>query len=313
MPRVLILGAGQVGTFAAGAIAQANAFVVAADLNPAPGYFARYGPKEDVELLTADILNPTAIRKLIETHVADTVVLTAGLTARDSANDLRKAWRVNVESAETVSRVALKTGVRRLVFLSTFAVYGRPQVNRIAESVPPQPQSEYGRTKLAAEAALTRLRDKGVDVRILRPCGTYGPLRLGMGSQSAKLFESLLVSAVNKIALKVHASSVAADEYIYVKDLGRAIALAALGSTDSPDFIFNVGTGRKVTARELCRSVRRVVPGARLSVETVEAEPTSPLAPLDVALIRKTFSFVPEFDLIAGLTDYIREARLKTW
>lgn len=313
MPRVLILGAGQVGTFAAAAIARAGSFVVAADLTPAPGYFARYGPTGDVELLAVDILNAASITKLIRSYQVDTVVLTVGLTGRDSASDPVKARQLNIGSAETVGEVVCKTGVGRLVFLSTFAVYGHPSVKRITESVPPQPHSEYGRTKLAAEAALTRLRAKGIDLRILRPCGTYGPLRLGMGSQSAQLFESLLVGAVNKVALKVQAAPTTADEYVYVKDLGRAIALTALGSIESPDFIFNVGTGGKTTARELCRAVRRVVPGARVSIEAVDAEMSSPLPPLDVSLIRKTFGFVPEFNLVDGLTDYLREARLKTW
>ncbi len=310
MRRVLILGAGQVGTFAAGAIVRAGAFVVAADLTPAPGYFARYGPSEDVELLAADILNATSITKLIKTYKVDTVVLTAGLSGRDSASNPVKAHRLNVESAKTVGEVVRKTGVGRLVFLSTFAVYGNPSVQRITELVMPRPQSEYGRTKLAAEAALTGLRAKGVDVRILRPCGIYGPLRLGMGSQSAQLFESLLVGAVNKLALKVQASSTTADEYLYVKDLGRAIAITALANVESPNFIFNVGAGRVTTARQLCQAVRLVVPGTRVSIETVDAETTSPL-PLDVSLIRKTLGFEPEFSLVSGLTDYLREANLK--
>ncbi|HLA10552.1 MAG TPA: NAD(P)-dependent oxidoreductase [Pyrinomonadaceae bacterium] len=310
MRRVLILGAGQVGTFAASAIVRAGAFVVAADLTPAPGYFARYGPSEDVELLAADILNATSITKLIKTYKVDTVVLTAGLSGRESASNPIKAHRLNVESAETVGEVVRKTGVGRLVFLSTFAVYGNPSVQRITESVMPRPQSEYGRTKLAAEAALTGLRAKGVDVRILRPCGIYGPLRLGMGSQSARLFESLLVGAVNKLALKVQASSTTADEYLYVKDLGRAIAITALANVESSNFIFNAGAGRVTTARQLCQAVRLVVPGARVSIEAVDAETASPL-PLDVSLIRKTLGFEPEFSLVSGLTDYLREANLK--
>jgi len=308
--RVLVLGAGQIGTFSARSIARAGAFVVAADLAPAAGYFARYGPDGDVNLLAADILSPTSIRKLIKNYQVDTLVLTVGLSGKQSAADPVKAHRLNVESAKVVAGVVGRTGIARVVFVSTFAVYGNPNVKRITEAVAPRPQSEYGRTKLAAEEALTRLRDKGIDVRILRPCGIYGPLRLGRGSQSAQLIESLLVGAVNQVALRVQASATTSDEYVYVKDLGQAIASAALATVESPHFIFNVGAGRRTTARQLCRAVRQVVPGTRLRIEKVESE-TSPLPSLDVSLIRKTFGFAPEFNLVTGLTDYLREASLK--
>jgi nucleoside-diphosphate-sugar epimerase len=312
MRRVLILGAGQVGTFAAAAIARAGAFVVAADVTPAPGYFARYGPSEDVELIAADILDATSLAGLIKTYRVDTVVLTVGLSGRDSASNPVNAHRLNVKSAETVGEVVRKVGVERLVFMSTFAVYGSPPVKRISESVTPQPNSEYGRTKLAAEKTLTRLRAHGLDVRILRPCGTYGPLRLGKGSQSAQLFESLLVGAVNNVALRIQASSKTADEYVYVKDLGKAISLAALADVESNNFIFNVGAGLMTNARQLCQAVRRVVPGARLTIEPVSGETVSPPLPaLDISRIRETFGFAPEFNLVAGLTDYLREANLK--
>src|SRR5713101_2626759 len=206
MQRVLVLGAGQVGTFAARAIAEQGVSIVAADLAPTPGYFARFGPVADAELVTADICDFDAITALIRTYTVDAIVLCAGLVGEACARDAQRAWEMNVHGARQVAQSALCTGVERLIFISSLAVYGRPAVDRICETVPLQPQSEYGRTKAAAEGILASFRDKGLDVRILRPCGTYGPLRLGMGSQSARFMESVLLCAVNRRELTIQAS-----------------------------------------------------------------------------------------------------------
>ena len=309
--RVLMLGAGQVGTFAARAISDAGAFVVAADLDPAKGFFWRYGPKEDVPLLSADVLDAQTLSELIRSHDVDTIVLSAGLTGQSCTRDPKKAWLVNVQGTESVAEAARRTGIRRLVFISTFAVYGRPAVNRIDETTPLNPQSEYGRTKAAAESIAAGLREEGTSVLILRPCGTYGPLRLGMGSQSAQLIESLLVGALNGIELAIEASPTTSDEYVYIKDLARAVALATLTETNGPIHIFNVGAGKKTTAQELCASLREVVPGARFRVLTPEKPESAPIPPLDVSSIREALGFCPRFDLIKGFTDYVSEARLQ--
>src|SRR5262249_6737713 len=148
------LGAGQVGTFAARALAEEGATVVAADLDPAPGYFARFGPAEQAELVTADIRDTEAVRTIVEDPAVDTVVRCAGLVREACARDPQKAWEVNVDGAEHIAQTSLRTGVGRLVYLSSFAVYGQPGGARVPESAPLCPRSEYGRTKVAAEARL---------------------------------------------------------------------------------------------------------------------------------------------------------------
>jgi UDP-glucose 4-epimerase len=307
MLTVLVLGAGQVGTFAARAIAEAGAHVIAADLHPAGRYFARFGPK-DAQLTIVDILDSLAVGELIRASGADTVVLSAGLTGEASARDPRRAWQVNVAGASAVASAALDAGVRRLIFISSFAVYGRPALDRIDETVLPQPRSEYGRTKAAAEHSLSPFRDRGLDVRILRPCGIYGPPRPSGGSHSARFVESMLLSAATRHHITIEASQASADEYLYVKDLGRAIAFAARCDTDSPESVFNVGSGRKATAQDLSSALQRIVPDLQVTINTPpDADPGRPLAPLDVSRIRTVFGFEPRYALAEGLADYVRE------
>ena len=309
MENVLILGAGQVGTFAARALERAGARVFAADSDPSIGYFSRYGPKAATELLTADILDHNAVSKLIEKYHVNAIVLTAGLSGEACEQDPSRAWSINVHGPRIVAHAALDSGVNRFVFLSSFSVYGTPAVNRILESTPIAPQSTYGRTKAAAEQILTGFVDKGLNLRILRPCGTYGPIRFGLGSRSARFIEAALVSAFYRSRVTIRASCNSSDEYIYVPDLGRAIACAAIMGKASPEFIFNVGVGRKTTAADLVWAIKQVVPEAGVTIETCDtANHVSERAPLDVERIRNVFGFEPRYDLVEGLTEYARES-----
>lgn len=313
MEGVLVLGAGQVGTFAARALATEGVPVIAADLAPALGYFARFGPPAGraAELVTVNIQDAEAIRALIKAHAVDALVLCAGPVGSACDLDPQKAWEINVDATRQVAETALYARMKRLVFISTLAVYGRPAVDSIAETVPVHPQFEYGRTKAAAENALLPFRDEGLDIRILRPCGVYGPLRIGLGSHSARFIESVLLHAVMRGEVTIQASHTTADEYLYVKDLGRAITLATLRDTNSPEFVFNVGLGRRTTAQELCLALRQVVPGVRVTIESMDEDQSRPMAPLNVSRIRDVFGFEPRYGLVEGLTDYFQIARFQ--
>ena len=302
--RVLILGGGQVGTFSARAIDEDGGSVITADAEPMPEYFARFGPRSAAALVRADICNYQALSALLERAAADVIVLAAGVTHAGCARDARTAWRVNVDGARTVARAALDHGVKRLVFVSSFDVYGRPHVDNLPESLPLSTRSVYGRTKVAAETVLCSLRSRGLDVRILRPCGLYGPVRAGGGSRSARLVTLLLLYAKNEQPLTIEAEGTLPDEYLYIKDLARAVARAALCERPLEHAVFNVGSGRTTTIEDLCSAVSTVVPTARFTINSRPGRSRS-TAPLDISRVRDDFGFEPRYSLVDGLADYV--------
>jgi UDP-glucose 4-epimerase len=308
MSSALIFGAGLIGTFAARYLVEAGIKVVAADLDPVPDYFARFGSKQNVELVSCDMLNPTSISTLLTTHKVDAIVLTAGLTGKICALDPKRAWEVNVNGTKTVAQCALDAGVKRLIFISSFAVYGNPNVDRITETVLPQPISEYGRTKVAAEEVLTTFRNRGLDVFILRPCGIYGLLRPGcLGSHSGQFIQSVLFQGLSKGEVTIESTSTIADEYLYVKDLARAITLVTLCDRQLSEFIFNVGSGQKTTVKDLCLALKRVLPKVRVNLEIIDGNDTPPIPPLDISRLQKILDFQLEYDLTKGLNNYLQE------
>ncbi|HEX9942106.1 MAG TPA: NAD(P)-dependent oxidoreductase [Thermoanaerobaculia bacterium] len=306
MGALLVLGAGQVGTFAAWAAAELGVRVVAADLCPAAAFYARFGPRGGGDLLQLDALDPAALRSVIETYTVDRVVLATGLSGMAGTADPHALWKVTVDGARATGQAAVETGVRRLVFLSSFAVYGRPAMERISETAPVQPRSAYGRAKATAEEVLLRRSDDGLSVCILRPCGLYGPHRPGTGSRSAELMDRLLAHCLSGDRLSLQGPPGGLDEYLYVKDLGHAVALAALADSGREDAVLNVGTGRMTTLPDLRRALLCAVPSARVTLQE-RGDQGGTRVPLQIDRIRAVLGFQPRYDLAAGLCDYLRD------
>jgi UDP-glucose 4-epimerase len=81
--------------------------------------------------------------------------------------------RVNHLAAAELARAAAAAGVRRFVFMSsTRAQAGAASAEPLTETAAPHPTDAYGRSKLAAEAAV---RAAGMPYTILRPALVYGP------------------------------------------------------------------------------------------------------------------------------------------
>ena len=107
----------------------------------------------------------------------DYVVHAAGVTKCLNKADFH---RINTEGTKNLVDALLETGMplRRLVFVSSLSIFGaikeEQPYDEIRETDTPQPNTAYGRSKLAAEQYLESLKGR-VPYIILRPTGVYGP------------------------------------------------------------------------------------------------------------------------------------------
>ena len=134
---------------------------------------------DDVELersvdeLRGDIRDRDSVGKLVEG--ADVVVhAAAALPIQASRGSIRS---VNVGGTENVLRAAHDAGVRRVVFISSTAVYGVPEKHPIEEDDPLVGVGSYGESKIDAEGLC---RVAAVETTIVRPKTFIGPERLGV-------------------------------------------------------------------------------------------------------------------------------------
>ena len=132
--------------------------------------------EQSVEELRADIRDPDAVARLV--RGADVVVhAAAALPIRASRQAI---FAVNVEGSATVLGAALEAGVRRVVFISSTAVYGVPKVHPIPEDAPLVGVGHYGASKIEAERVCREFGRRGLDTVIIRPKTFIGPERLGV-------------------------------------------------------------------------------------------------------------------------------------
>ncbi len=85
-------------------------------------------------------------------------------------------YEINVKGTENVLEVAHSCRVRRVIYVSSAEVYGIPPAIPCPENVPLRPLTEYGRSKgLAEDHCLRYIREKQMEVVILRPGSVVGP------------------------------------------------------------------------------------------------------------------------------------------
>jgi nucleoside-diphosphate-sugar epimerase len=129
--------------------------------------------ERNVEELRGDIRDRVRGRELVAG--ADVVVhAAAALPIQASRDSIRS---VNVTGTENVLREARAAGVKRVVFISSTAVYGVPEKHPIEEDDPLVGVGWYGESKIDAEALC---RVAAVDTTIVRPKTFIGPERLGV-------------------------------------------------------------------------------------------------------------------------------------
>src|SRR5919199_2937412 len=129
--------------------------------------------ERQVEELRGDVRDPGAVGRLCAG--ADVVVhAAAALPIRASREAIRS---VNVGGTENVLVAARDAGVRRVVFISSTAVYGVPEKHPIEEDDPLVGVGWYGESKIDAE---TLCRVAAVETTIIRPKTFIGPERLGV-------------------------------------------------------------------------------------------------------------------------------------
>lgn len=142
-----------------------------------------------VELVTAELRDGDAMSRLCAGK--DTVYHVAAWLGRGS-KDAAEAHAVNVDATRSLVQKAAAAGVRRVVLVSSIAVYGIPTRDEVDESVPLDLDQRdiYGRTKALGEvAAREAAKEMGIELAIVRPAMVYGPKSLGWTVAMLKLVQ----------------------------------------------------------------------------------------------------------------------------
>jgi UDP-glucose 4-epimerase len=189
----------------------------------------------------------------------DTVFHLAGFT--HDMQDSRKVedlYRViNLEATVELARLAVESGVKRFVFVSSIKAGGLPLYEHCAsECDQNDPEGIYGKTKREAELKLLKIgKESGMHVSIIRPSLVYGP--------NAKGNLQLMLSGLKKGWFPPLPETGNKRSMIHVDDLVLAIFLVANDDRTNGE-IFIVTDGAPHSSREIynamCRALNKSIP-----------------------------------------------------
>lgn len=308
--RILVTGgAGYIGsTTAAHLLDRGHAVRVLDDLStghraaiPASAEFVE-GALEEAAVLASALAGIDAV-----VHFA------ARSLVGESTRDPLTYFRANVGGTLCLLEGMRDTGVRRLVFSSTAAVYGEPGVDVIDESTPLAPINPYGHTKAMVERVLAEEARAGglaaMALRYFNACGADGP-RGEDHRPETHLIPRLCAFARGALPeFRIHGGGHATPDgsairdYVHVVDLARAHALA-VEALDAPGFeAINLGSGVGASVREVIAAAESVV-GRSLEVPEGpprDGDPARLVASRDRAATR--LGWAPDHDLSRILAD----------
>src|SRR3989344_878858 len=119
-------------------------------------------------------------RKAVDQAIKDHEYVVHAAAALPILKSRKLIFDVNVQGTKNVLESSLRNNIKRLVFISTTAVYGVPKHLPETEEAPLDPIGHYGESKVEAESLCMEYAKKGLSVNILRPKSFLGPERLGV-------------------------------------------------------------------------------------------------------------------------------------
>ncbi len=167
----------------------------------------------------ADLTQPSTSAALARYCDQDTVVIMCAAIVRQAGDSLDH-YAQNVQMATTVAKTLETRPVKRLIFLSSSAVYGEDvQHAVITEQTPVQPKSYYGMAKCASEWLLEKVAGEKTSFVALRPPTVYGP-----GERISAYGPHRFTDAViDREPITLWGDGKEAREFIYIDDVVRIV------------------------------------------------------------------------------------------
>lgn len=268
---------------------------------------------ERVVLVPGDVEDAERISSLVQMHQVDGIVHAAAVTPLPKIElaKPRRVLQINFMGTVHVLEAARMNKVKRVVYISSNAVYGDTTHRLITEDTTPDPRSLYGIAKVASEAVCRRYQTLyGLEVVSGRVCSTYGPMeRPTQSRQGMSAVYMLAQAALKGEKCRVRGLSVARN-WTHVKDVASAVV--ALLEKDRPSHgAYNLSYGKLYTLEDVLEVFEALEPSFRYEV-IAQQEPahvaydeTEQRGPMDVTRLREDIGYEPRYDLESGIRAYM--------
>lgn len=232
--------------------------------------------------------------------------LAAKVSVAESILHPRDYSRVNVGGTVSLMEAMRDTGVRRVVFTSSGAVYGRQAEQPVHENDPPQPDSPYAVSKWAAEQYIHTIgRLWQIETVALRIFNAYGPDQ-PLPTSHAPVIPRFLQQALSGGSVVLFGDGQQTRDFVYVTDVVNGLVSAAT-ATEVNRAVINIGSGVETSLEELVQAMEQVI-GRRIHrLYNPEKSGGVPRLVADISRAQMLLGLRPLTGLVEGLQQMIKQ------
>ncbi|MCL6422205.1 UDP-glucose 4-epimerase GalE [Brachybacterium sp. JHP9] len=267
MTTLVIGGAGYIGSHVVRLLLEKGEEVVVID-DLSTGFEER---TKGADLVRLDITAPDAADRIafhLKASGADSVIhFAAHKRVGESVEKPEMYWHDNVGGLANVLEACATARVRDVVFSSSAAVYGVPDVDLVTEDIETRPINPYGATKLVGEWMLADAeRAHGMRTVALRYFNVAGAGWPDLADTLTLNLVPIILDALEKGKAPIvfgddydTPDGTCIRDYVHVLDLAHAhvAALEYLRGEERPHRVFNVGSGSGSSVLEVIDAVSR--------------------------------------------------------
>jgi ADP-L-glycero-D-manno-heptose 6-epimerase len=251
------------------------------------------------EIVADDILSRAWFDKV---GAVDAIFHEAAITDT-TVHDQRKMMEVNVDGFRNVLDFALKTGVKRVIYASSAAVYGNSKCPMHEEQVP-TPENVYGFSKAMMDNVAREFAEVHPDMTLvgLRYFNVYGPREYYKGNPASMMFHLYNQMKAGRRP-RIFKFGEQIRDFVYVKDIVRG-NLNALDAKKSG--VCNLGSGKPGNFNEVVEALNKAMK-LNLAPEYFD-NPYSfyqNKTQADLRQAKALLNYNPEWNLADGIADYV--------
>lgn len=226
--------------------------------------------------------------------------LAARVSVPESVLYPREYNATNVGGTVSLMEAMRDVGVRRVVFISSGAVYGDKGEQPLNEKAAANPRSPYAVSKLAAEYYVRSIGDLWkIDTVSLRVFNAYGPGQ-HMPASHAPVIPSFLRQALRGGTIVMHGDGLQTRDYVFVDDVVSAMISAATAPSIDGQVI-NIGSGIETSVLDLIKMIMEATGVKTEAIANPRTDPGASRMRADIRLAKEKLGYMPRFLLSEGL------------
>jgi len=260
-----------------------------------------------IDFIKEDVANYSKIAEIIEG--SDYVVHLAAISSvHFSIEHPLETHKINVDATLNLLNLSKEVGIKKFIFASSSAVYGKKPEKQISERASASPLSPYAVSKLAGEYYSKIYSDLyGLPTFSLRLFNVYGP-RQNPYSEYAAVIPKFIGALLEGKPPVIFGDGKQTRDFIFVKDVVEIIGNILLSSVEG-SLVMNVGTGDKRSVLEVFDIIREIIDVRVRPIFSPSRKGDIRHSTANIDSLSRIFGFKVRYSFYEGLRETIESFR----